>query len=460
MLEESASGKQTGYESCESAATTGTDWRLAAAQLPQPPKPPQPSPFRTSVPSPDAGRQTSRTSTDQTAAGSDRTYPNVAAAPGRGVTGGVTGDRNTSESTAHTEPTTDDDFRLVADSRPQVSVLKPILKTQPQPQPQPQPQGTVLATETGEALANGKSSKRSSNNGVDKSYTEAFKRKHASKLEKANATRSMSQQQMQSPAKSSSKKKKKKHKRSLTAEIQNMGGNTSAQVSKSPDDPFFIKINTLVNYVYGETSEAEHDVRISTILKAYRGRELILMKLLETKADVKEDTDTRASLKGNKKSSKSAKSSKSSKGSRDKIPRHISYESSAGDDSSDDAKSYRSRSAPPRARKGITKSSNGDDDTISDISYGTAKFTQRQALWEAEDATSTAQGSKKSAEGSSKENKSTISSSSKMGKAKRNIFGFKRGGMKGSLEGSTLNRTAIRTESKGETTVESGFNEI
>ena len=36
------------------------------------------------------------------------------------------------------------------------------------------------------------------------------------------------------------------------------------------------------------------------------------------------------------------------------------------------------RKGPPRARKGITKSSNGDDDTISTLSQGTAKFARRR----------------------------------------------------------------------------------
>ena len=71
---------------------------------------------------PDGARQSSRTSTDQTAPG-DREDPNVAPTSRRPV---ATGDRNTSESTAHTEPTTDSSLNNngAVDARPQVSVLK------------------------------------------------------------------------------------------------------------------------------------------------------------------------------------------------------------------------------------------------------------------------------------------------------------------------------------------------
>lgn len=93
-----------------------------------------------------------------------------------------------------------------------------------------------------------------------------------------------------------------------------------------------------MNYVYGETSEMEHEARIATILKAYKGRELILMKLLETKAEVKDDVESRGSFKA-KSSNKSLRSSKSGK-KRD-IPRHISYESSGVDSSDEDTKSSR-----------------------------------------------------------------------------------------------------------------------
>lgn len=161
------------------------------------------------------------------------------------------------------------------------------------------------------------------------------------------------------------------------------------------------KVSKLVSFVYGTVSDSEHKARIKTILRAYKDREFVLLKLLETKAEVKIDneknstppkgipktisyvsdaddndettsigSDTMKSGKSGKseKSGKSIKSSKRSKSSRSR---------SASADQ--EGKSSSGRRKPPGPKKGITKSSNGEEDTISTLSHGTAKFARRKS---------------------------------------------------------------------------------
>jgi len=219
-------------------------------------------------------------------------------------------------------------------------------------------------------------------------------------------------------------KKSPTHRRALTSEIDG-SPERSTHISRIVDDvkrdvsatdykdPFVVKISKLVNYVYGETTKKEHDARIGTILKAYSGRELILLKLLETKREVKKDTDKKARKKG--------------------VPRHISYESEhESDDDDDDDNRNKSKKLTPR--KGKTKSSNGDDDTISTISYGTANFQKRknQSLKEKEDATSeskSARSDKRPGDTSTTSMSSSSKENNKQGKQgkevkpSRSIFG-------------------------------------
>ena len=148
------------------------------------------------------------------------------------------------------------------------------------------------------------------------------------------------------------------------------------RISKS--DPFYKKISKLVVFVYGPVSSAEHKSRMRTILNAYKSRRLVLLKLLETKAEVKIDNNNKQEM--------------PDKG----IPRTISYLSDVGteDESNEDENGgsspgkgspSRSKGAPSplsqknSPRKGITRSSNGEDDTISDISAGTAKWARRRS---------------------------------------------------------------------------------
>ena len=52
------------------------------------------------------------------------------------------------------------------------------------------------------------------------------------------------------------------------------------------------QVSELLNYVYGKTSVAGQIDRVSTIMRAYEGREAILLELLETKALIKANADT------------------------------------------------------------------------------------------------------------------------------------------------------------------------
>jgi hypothetical protein len=124
---------------------------------------------------------------------------------------------------------------------------------------------------------------------------------------------------------------------------------------KIGDAGFATQISTLVNYVYGPAPRHEHDSRLVTIFHSYKGREGVLLKLLETKAELK-----RAKMIEER-----------------GVPLNVSYLSevdSDEDDEDDGAVGGIDVMAPPRPRKGITMSSTGDDDTISTISFGTASF--------------------------------------------------------------------------------------
>mmetsp|Transcript_9782 Transcript_9782/g.19829 ORF Transcript_9782/g.19829 Transcript_9782/m.19829 type:complete len:946 (-) Transcript_9782:235-3072(-) len=52
------------------------------------------------------------------------------------------------------------------------------------------------------------------------------------------------------------------------------------------------QVSELLNYVYGKTSVAGQIDRVSTIMRAYEGREAVLLELLETKALIKANADT------------------------------------------------------------------------------------------------------------------------------------------------------------------------
>jgi hypothetical protein len=52
------------------------------------------------------------------------------------------------------------------------------------------------------------------------------------------------------------------------------------------------QVSELLNYVYGKTSVAGQIDRVSTIMRAYEGREAVLLELLETKAIIKANADS------------------------------------------------------------------------------------------------------------------------------------------------------------------------
>ena len=52
------------------------------------------------------------------------------------------------------------------------------------------------------------------------------------------------------------------------------------------------QVSELLNYVYGKTSVAGQIDRVSTIMRAYEGREAVLLELLETKALIKANADS------------------------------------------------------------------------------------------------------------------------------------------------------------------------
>ena len=113
-------------------------------------------------------------------------------------------------------------------------------------------------------------------------------------------------------------------------------------------NPFVNSISSLVIFVYGDASSGDHKARLKTIFSAYKGREQVLLKLLETKAELKRAADP--AVGGG-------------------VPTTIVYMSEARSedlDSVDDG--------PRRPRKGITTSSTGDASTVSTISSGTASF--------------------------------------------------------------------------------------
>ena len=55
------------------------------------------------------------------------------------------------------------------------------------------------------------------------------------------------------------------------------------------------QVSELLNFVYGKTSVAGQIDRVSTIMRAYEGREAVLLELLETKALIKANADSSAS---------------------------------------------------------------------------------------------------------------------------------------------------------------------
>jgi len=56
------------------------------------------------------------------------------------------------------------------------------------------------------------------------------------------------------------------------------------------------QVSELLNYVYGKTSVAGQIDRVSTIMRAYEGREAVLLELLETKALIKANADTNGNV--------------------------------------------------------------------------------------------------------------------------------------------------------------------
>lgn len=56
------------------------------------------------------------------------------------------------------------------------------------------------------------------------------------------------------------------------------------------------QVSELLNYVYGKTSVAGQIDRVSTIMRAYDGREAVLLELLETKALIKANADTNGNV--------------------------------------------------------------------------------------------------------------------------------------------------------------------
>jgi len=58
------------------------------------------------------------------------------------------------------------------------------------------------------------------------------------------------------------------------------------------------QVSELLNYVYGKTSVAGQIDRVSTIMRAYEGREAVLLELLETKALIKANADTSSDSSG------------------------------------------------------------------------------------------------------------------------------------------------------------------
>ena len=128
--------------------------------------------------------------------------------------------------------------------------------------------------------------------------------------------------------------------------------------------PHHSRISALVTSVYGPAPAPLHAARLSTIFAAYAGRERVLLKLLETKEELR-----RASEVG--------------------VPKAISYMSEAssddgGESGNDDDDDVLIQVSPRLPRKGITTNSTGDDDTISTISYGTASFAKVAAMNERE----------------------------------------------------------------------------
>ncbi|KAL7538773.1 hypothetical protein ACHAXR_008786 [Thalassiosira sp. AJA248-18] len=68
------------------------------------------------------------------------------------------------------------------------------------------------------------------------------------------------------------------------------GDEESAVDGTSP--AIIAQVSELLNYVYGKTSVAGQIDRVSTIMRAYEGREAVLLELLETKALIKANADS------------------------------------------------------------------------------------------------------------------------------------------------------------------------
>lgn len=70
---------------------------------------------------------------------------------------------------------------------------------------------------------------------------------------------------------------------SYSAESDGVDGTSPAIIAQ---------VSELLNYVYGKTSVAGQIDRVSTIMRAYEGREAVLLELLETKALIKANADS------------------------------------------------------------------------------------------------------------------------------------------------------------------------
>jgi len=83
--------------------------------------------------------------------------------------------------------------------------------------------------------------------------------------------------------------------RPMTDEGSYSDGSYSSAESDGVDgtSPAIIaQVSELLNYVYGKTSVAGQIDRVSTIMRAYEGREAVLLELLETKALIKANADS------------------------------------------------------------------------------------------------------------------------------------------------------------------------
>lgn len=70
------------------------------------------------------------------------------------------------------------------------------------------------------------------------------------------------------------------------------GSSYSGESVDGTSPAIIAQVSELLNYVYGKTSVAGQIDRVSTIMRAYEGREAVLLELLETKALIKANADS------------------------------------------------------------------------------------------------------------------------------------------------------------------------